>query len=217
MKEVTVVRSNESGEIMIESTIIVLMTTFILIFLVSLGFLLYQKSIINTVANETASEIAQTYKYTGILDKDISSQQEMLSAIDGIKKYRYVFSWGSLEADNAEKAETYSIGRLSRTSFASVQSGPTIQVNAIKSDIGRRYIEVTLEARYSIFWGGALKAFGMEDAYVISSTAYAECNDISSYYNTVKFTKYACSKIDEPSAFVGAVNSMMSLFKGIFG
>ena len=214
MKEVTVVRSDESGEIMIESTIIVLMTTFILIFLVSLGFLLYQKSIINTVANETASEIAQTYKYTGILDKDISSQQEMLSAIDSIKKYRYLFAWGSLEADNAEKAETYSIGRLSKTSFATVQSGPSIEVNAMNSDIGRRYVEIKIEAKYSIFWGGALKAFGMEDAYSISSTAYAECNDISSYYNTVKFTKYACSKVDD--SFAGVVNSMLSLFKSIF-
>ena len=217
MNKVTAVRSDESGEIMIESTIIVLMTTFILIFLVSLGFLLYQKSIINTVANETASEIAQTYKYTGILDADISTQQAMLSAIDGMKKYRYVFAWGSLEADNAEKAEMYSVGRLSKTSFASVQSGPTIQVNTIKSDIGRRYIEVTLEARYSIFWGGALKAFGMDEAYVVTSTAYGECNDISSYYNTVKFTKYACGKIDDSTSFVGMVNSLMSFVEGIFG
>jgi len=40
MKDIKVVRSDESGEIMIESMIIVLMTTFILIFLVSLVFLL---------------------------------------------------------------------------------------------------------------------------------------------------------------------------------
>jgi len=39
MKDTTGLRSDTSGEIMIESTIIVLMTTFILIFLVSLGFL----------------------------------------------------------------------------------------------------------------------------------------------------------------------------------
>jgi len=40
MKDTTGLRSDKSGEIMIESTIIVLMTTFIFIFLVSLGFLL---------------------------------------------------------------------------------------------------------------------------------------------------------------------------------
>jgi len=215
MKDTTGLRSDKSGEIMIESTIIVLMTTLILIFLVSLGFLLYQKSIINTIANETAAEVAQTYKYNEILDSDISTKQQMLDTAASIKKYRYVFSWGALEADNTEKAASYSIGRLSKTSFAAVQSGPTAEIKTTQSNIGRRYVEVTIEAKYSIFWGGALKAFGMEDAYVLKSTAYAECNDISNYYNMVKFTKYAAAKTGD-TAFGAAVNSMMGLFATLF-
>ena len=217
MKEAAKRHSDESGEIMIESMIVVLMTTFVLIFLVSVGFLLYQRSVVNTVANETAAAIAQTYKYTGMTDDDITSRDEMLSAVDSIKKYRYLFSWGSLEADNASKAEEYSVARLSKTSFASEESPPAVEIQTIKSDIGRRYIEVKIEAKYKIFWGGALEAFGMEEAYVISSTAYAECSDVSSYYNTVKYTKYLCGKIDDSTSAVGALNSMISFVQSIFG
>lgn len=176
MKEATVRHSDESGEIMIESTIIVLLTTFILIFMVSLGFLYYQKSMINTVANETATGIGQMYRYQGVNDEDISSSTEMLSAMNSILKYRYIF-WGFLlEGDNLEKADSYTVARLSKTSLATQEGEPTIQMNVNSSDFGRRYVEVTVEAKYSIFWGGALKAFGMEEEYVISSTAYAECN-----------------------------------------
>lgn len=209
--------TDESGEIMIESLIIVLMTTFILIFMISVGFLLYEKSVLNTVANETVTEIAQMYKYTSVMDKDITSKEEMLSALDSVKKYRYLFCGGSLEADNVAKADNYSITRLAKTSFATEEGVPTIEVNTIRSDIGRRYIEVTIEARYSIFWGGALEAFGMDSAYTVTSTAYAECNDISNYYNTVSFVKNACDKISDDTAIGGLLNSAISLFKGIFG
>lgn len=216
MKRMSAVRSDEAGEIMIESMIIVLMTTFILIFLISLGFLLYQRCLVSTVANEVAAEVAQTYRYTGIMDEEINSPEAMHSAVDGIKKYRYLFSWGAMESDNGEKAESYTIERLKKTSFAAVDSGPNVEIKTVNMDIGRRYVQVTVEVKYSIFWGGALKAFGMEDAYVISSTAYAECNDISSYINTVKFTKYACNRVDGATTLGKAVNSMLSLFKTIF-
>jgi len=209
-------RSDESGEIMIESMIIVLMTTFILIFMVSVGFLLYQKSIINTVANETAAEIAQTYKFTSVSDENLLSRQQMWNALTHVKKYRYLFAWGSLEADNTDKAQNYSVNRLEKTSFATEESSPTIELHTKETDIGRRYVEVTIEAKYSIFWGGALKAFGMDDSYVIQSTAYAECNDISNYYNTVGFVKNACDKVKD-TAVGGVLDSAISLLSKIFG
>lgn len=217
MNRVTAGHTDESGEIMIESMIVVLLTTFVLIFMISVGFLLYEKSVINTVANETADEIAQMYRYSSVLDKDVTSKEEMLSALQSVKKYRYLFCAGSLEADSASKADEYSIARLAKTSFATEEGTPTIEVHTIRTDIGRRYVEVTLEARYSIFWGGALEAFGMDSAYTITSTAYAECNDISSYYNTVGFVKNACDKISDDTAIGGLLNSAISLFKGIFG
>ena len=43
MKVTAKQHTDEFGEIMIESMIVVLMTTFILIFMVSVGFLLYKK------------------------------------------------------------------------------------------------------------------------------------------------------------------------------
>ena len=217
MRKSSVIQSDESGEIMIESIIIVIITTIVLIFMISLGFLLYQKSLVSTVANETAAEIAQSYKYNGILSTDITTQQEALSALESTKKYRYLFSSGALAANSVSIGETYATNRLAQTSFATLEGAPTVLVSTEKADLGRRFIKVTVEVEYTIFLGRALKVFGMDETYTISSTSYAECNDISNYCNTVKFTEYIAGKIDGATSFTEAVKSMADLFESVFG
>jgi competence protein ComGC len=215
MKKPSLFQKDESGEIMIESMIIVLLTTFVLIFLVSLGLLLYQKSLVTTVANETVAEVTQMYRYGGEgMDKDITSKTEMLYLIDMMPPYRYVFLGFMLEHKCGERAETYAIDRLSQTSLAALDEEPTVTVQVDNSDLGRRHVSVTVEAKYSIFWGWALKAFGMEESYVISATSYGECNDISSYYNTVRYADYLGGKLDD---VLEPINAVIELFSTIFG
>lgn len=215
MKAMVIRPSDEAGEIMIESTIIVLLTTFILIFMVSLGFLYYQKSVMNTVVNEVATEVGQSYKYVALFDKDITTKDEMLFALDRIPLYRYGFFNWIMETNAEKKTEVFAVARLSKTSLAKQEGTSTILITSNASDFGRRYVVVSVEAKYSIFWGGALEAFGMDSDYLISSTAYAECNDVSNYYNTVQFAKYACDKI-KGNAAISAVDAMLSLFKSVF-
>jgi len=215
MKKSSVIQLDDSGEIMIESTIIVLLTTFVLIFLVSLGFLLYQKSLVATVANETVAEVTQMYRYGGTgMDKDITSKTEMLDLIEMLPPYRYVFLGFLLENECGSRAEAYAINRLSQTSLATLDEEPTVTIQVDNSDLGRRHVSVTIEAKYSIFWGGALKAFGMEDTLNVSATSYGECNDISSYYNTVRYAEYLGGKLD---GVLEPINAVIELFSTIFG
>ncbi len=215
MRKTSLPPSDESGEIMIESTIIVLLTTFVLIFLVSLGFLLYQKSLVTTVANETVAEVTQMYRYGGDgMDKDITSKTEMLELIDMLPPYRYVFLGFLLENKCSERAEEYAINRLSQTSLAALEGEPTVTVQVDNSDLGRRHVTVTIEAKYTIFWGWALKAFGMDEALQVSATSYGECNDISSYYNTVRYADYLGGKLDD---VLEPINAVVELFSTIFG
>lgn len=49
---------NEKGEIMLEGMIVIIITLFILIWILAVGFIYYQRYITNIVANDTAVKIA---------------------------------------------------------------------------------------------------------------------------------------------------------------
>ena len=53
---------DENGEVMLESTLVMMFTLFILIAMISVGFLFYQQVMISTVASDIATDIASSYK-----------------------------------------------------------------------------------------------------------------------------------------------------------
>ena len=74
--------NDDSGEVMLESTIIFTITIFLLLALLSIGFIFYQKAMLNSVADEIASDVGATLKFTGndwvereIGGKELSSNQ----------------------------------------------------------------------------------------------------------------------------------------------
>ena len=73
-------RTNDSGELMIESSIIISITMVVLVAMIGLGFYLYQKAMVNTVASGTAVYIAKNYKYTTLnkLDDEIDNTSQIL-------------------------------------------------------------------------------------------------------------------------------------------
>ena len=56
-------KDGESGEIMLEAAIVLLMVFTIIFAMFSLGFMYYQKVMVQTIANEAASYAATNYKY----------------------------------------------------------------------------------------------------------------------------------------------------------
>ena len=55
-------KKNESGEIMLEAVFCIIVTLFVVMFLLGIGFVLYQHTVVSIVNNEVAEEISHTYK-----------------------------------------------------------------------------------------------------------------------------------------------------------
>ena len=56
-------KKGENGEVMIESLLVLIPTLFVIVFLMSLGFLLYQQWNIQYTADDIASKVADAYSY----------------------------------------------------------------------------------------------------------------------------------------------------------
>ena len=54
-------RGRESGEVMIEGMIVLLITMIMLVWLLALGFIYYERYILTAVTNDAACKIADTY------------------------------------------------------------------------------------------------------------------------------------------------------------
>ena len=204
---------NERGAVMLESTYCILISVFVLMFLLSFGFLLYQKTLVTIVANDVAEEVSQTYKLRNVAD----SSSVSLSDISGVGKYRYLFFADSFESKNEAKALTIANARLTKTSLAEAEGILNVDVETVVDDIGRRHYEVTVTQRYSFLLGDFLSLIGQTDTQTISETVYVESSDVLSYINTVKVTQYGLEKLKDSSSMLGLIDSAISLLHSIFG
>jgi len=204
---------NERGAVMLESTYCILISVFVLMFLLSFGFLLYQKTLVTIVANDVAEEVSQTYKLRNVAD----SSSVSLSDISGVGKYRYLFFADSFESKNEAKALTIANARLTKTSLAEAEGSLNVDVETVVDDIGRRHYEVTVTQRYSFLLGDFLSLIGQTDTQTISETVYVESSDVLSYINTVKVTQYGLEKLKDSSSMLGLIDSAISLLHSIFG
>lgn len=55
---------NEKGEVMLESLIVYSVTIFLLFFILAIFSVLFQRWNIQTIANESATRVAQTYRFS---------------------------------------------------------------------------------------------------------------------------------------------------------
>ncbi len=76
-----------SGEVMIESLVVYTITIFLLFFILALFSALYQRWNVQTIANESATRYAQTYRFD---NKDVSSGYITKDQLTEVKDYRYV-------------------------------------------------------------------------------------------------------------------------------
>lgn len=205
---------DERGAVMLESTYCILISIFVLMFMLSFGFFLYQKTTVTIVANEIAEEVSQTYKLRNVTD----SSSILPEDISGIGKYRYLFFADDFNSKNEIKAITLANVRLTKTALAEEEGNLSVNVETVVDDIGRRHYEVTLKQKYSFLLGELLSIIGQQDTQTLEKTVYVESVDVLNYVNTVKFTKYGLNKAKEAD-FTGIlkfVDSAISLLHSIF-
>ena len=203
------ISNGETGEIMIEAIIIFPLVLFILLMLISLGFLLYQHALITEVANETAIEIAQTYKYTDMSSSSAAITDEMTAKI---KRYRYWLHGNELLHRKQQLAEEYGTNRLAKSSMARAISEPSINLQIKTDNIGRKHIVVDVSCQYEILLGGILDYFGMNGKPIFHATACAEIEDIGYYMSMIRLTRYA-SGIGGGTKVVKTVDSVLNAIK----
>lgn len=215
------VHQGESGVVIMEATFCIVISMVVLFLLLSVGFYLYQLVMVQVVANETAENIAATYKYANLSDSADLTEGDVAD----IGLFRYWFSNGTeLEEANEAAGTSYANGRLSKTSLAQSNGEAAVMIEVVTDDIGRMHYEVTVTQSYTFLLGNILEMIGLTGTQEMSATAYVQGVDISYYINSVKTWKSVTETVTGLSgaagvvdSVLGAVSSGITLITDLFG
>ncbi|MCQ2534502.1 MAG: hypothetical protein MJ172_08055 [Clostridia bacterium] len=206
MKMVVKNTENNRGEIMLEAMIIFPTIVIILFFIIALFSIYYQHWNYNIIAEEIAMRVAQTYKYTGA---DVLEGSVQLEEIANLSPYRYWFYQDDFSGAAQRKANTIAKGR-SNMLFGG--ENISVKTNVVKDTMGRRHVEVTFTAKYSVPFGGMFELLGIGKFTECKVVTYADCYDATNYLNTVDFVARVTNdkKLD-------IISEALDLITSIFG
>ena len=141
------IKEAESGELMIETTIVLIMTIFIMLFILSLGFYFYQSTIYGIIANETITEISDTYKFNGAVEADNITEDDLKN----LNYFRLVKNWiGITTNDKYKKTAEDLISDRTKASSLSLKKNNEIRdvILDVESDkYGRNHLVLTIESK----------------------------------------------------------------------
>lgn len=193
-----------SGEIMLESAIVFTFVLFFLIGMLSMGVLFYQRAMLHTVAIETAQETASNFKYAVTEDKNGNEVKEL-------KLYRSTLALASSKENGKAVAEKYFNERIKLTTLGTAQEAKVEKVDVSVDNIGRMHAEVTASLECDFLFSDALIFLGIIDEKPkMTSTARAECLDVTAYAGHVQFLRYVSDKVAEVDGETGGVLSKIT-------
>lgn len=199
----------ESGVLILEATFGLFITMVVMMFLLSIGLLLYQRVLVTIVANQTANDIAQVYKLWDVSDNASLTKDDVtdIKIFRGFKKDKF-------DEKNTMKAYTYISSRLKQTSLASPDGMLDVTVETIHDDIGRNHYEISVTQKYVFLFGDILNMMGLRGYDEISTMSRVDAKDMTGYISTVKLYKYLAKKTENLS-FVKTVSSAMGVFENV--
>lgn len=201
------------GAIMLEALIVYMVTVFLLFFILALFCVFYHIWSMQTIANEAATRVAQSCKFS---EADIDTGYVTLEELTSLERYRYLKNKSErMEQIAQEKLEDYVNRRLDRVSFVHKMADPEIRMEIKKDGMASRHIEVHITEKFQVPFGAALTYFGYDDTISYECTSYAKCLDIIDYINTVDFVDQQTSANQLNSSLVKLVNAVLKLFKTI--
>lgn len=201
----------QQGMEAVEGMIVMTMMIFILVLFLSLGFLFYQRWVVSSVANDTASRIAQSYAYP---EADPVMGYISRAMKLSVSPFRYLGS--GLENKNSEKGKQYALWSLEQVSMATLVSEPTIEVRTVNDTFAQSHVEAEITATYEIPFGGVLEYFGLSREVTYHAVGYAMTTDISHYMRSVD-TLTALSSNTFGNSVLGAINSVLKAIQDIAG
>lgn len=205
---------SEKGEIMIESMLTLIPTLFVLIFLIGLGFLLYQHWNIQYTADDIANKVATSFSY---YTSELSTNEITKTDIKERELYRYLFQIDKYNTEAKNRGENYGDEMLDFTTFANPIGDENIEISEAESDsLARRHITVKVTGKYKIPFCEGLEIFGISGEQTYVATSVAECVDLVDYVGTVNYVKNCNSMLQITNlGVIKAVNSWMKALNHI--
>lgn len=209
--------NGERGEIMIEGMIVMVITMFILIWILGLGFLYYQRYVTTIVTNDAAVKIASTYNNP---TSDIIMGYVTTEDISNRDLYRGFFV-GSNSSDlhtvNKDRAQSYVKYILDRANFAGTVKDVDVELKMVSDSAVRRHIELTTVCEYNTPFGEIFEMFGMGRTAKYTVTASADYTDMADFVSTVNFGKSLTDgTFTSGTGFIDSLISMLNTLVEVY-
>ena len=172
---------------MLEGMIVVVITLFVLIWLLGLGFLYYQRYITTVVTNDAAVKVASTYRNptSDIIMGYVTTED--LSNRDLYRNFNSDSEASDLRETNEDRAASYIKYILDLANFTGVVKDVQVELTLVTDSLVRKHVEITTTCTFDTPFGEGLELFGMSGTNTYSVTACADCTDFSDYIATVDY------------------------------
>ncbi len=177
----------ESGAVMLEGMVVMVVTMLVLVWLLAVGFIYYQRYLTTVVTNDAAVKIASTYHNP---DSDIIMgyiTTEDVSARDLYRGYGRGSSAGNLLEVNERRTTEYVKYVLDKANFSGVVDDVDVRLELVADSYVRSHVKLTVTCTYRTPFGEVLGVFGMRGKQTYSVVSCSDCTDILNYYSTVSF------------------------------
>lgn len=192
---------------MIEGMIVLIITLFVLVWLIGLCVLFYEFATLSIVTNDTASKIANSYYYDG--EKDIV--MGFIRSEDFLQKKLYrAKADNETKNNNVEKAEKYVKYKMDKLVFINHLKDIKVNTKLVNDTMFRRHIEVEVTGTFVPPAAAFFERWGMRKEYTYSSVACADCTDTIEYLGAVNLSNFSMA-LDETAAakFAESIKKLM--------
>lgn len=212
MEQKLLSKKNNKGAIMLEALIVYTVTLFLLFFVLAIFTVLFQRWNLQTIANDAAARMAQTYRLNKADEITGEVSVEELTEV-GIYRYAGNLITKKMETSIDKRVSDYASWRLQKTTFTKNVTEPVIKTIVHPDALGRRHIEVSIVGEYRVPFAEAMNFFGFGKTIKYEVKAYADCVDMIDYINLVD---YVDTQTNISGKFVGFIDSILNLFDNIF-
>lgn len=180
------IHKEKSGNLIIEASFVLTITVVMIAVLINMGFMLYEKTLIEVTANETATEIANVYSSL-CRDPEIGYVND--SNFYKTNLYRYVTNYFTSSQDDKaiKKGKWFALYKIRKGNL--IKDEPKdidVKIERRPGSLLMNQVVVTITSEYEIpltkIWGGKNKM-------TFTATAKANCIDLLDYFGTVSMVE----------------------------
>ncbi len=210
-------KSNECGEVMIEGMIVMIITMFMMVWILGIGFLYYQRYVTTIVTNDAATKIASTYNNpsSDIIMGYVATED--LSNRDLYRNFSSSSESSDLREVNEDRANCYVLYVLNKANFTGVVDDVDVKLNLVADSISRKHVELTVTCTYDTPFGEVLKYIGMDDMNKYRVSSSADCTDVADYISTISYGRaFGDGRLISDAGMISSFVSMINSFVGTY-